>query len=171
MCALLSCQGLAKAFGAQTLFAGVTHMVDAGDRVGLIGPNGSGKSTLLRIFCGLEQPDSGTVFTQKLIRISYVAQDDSFDEKADCIDNLTRAVRELDIDAAEQFNRVHALLSRGGFADPEQPVRLLSGGWRKRLALCRALVTRPEVLIMDEPTNHLDIEGILWLEKLLGANG
>lgn len=170
MCALLSCQGLAKAFGAQTLFAGVTLMVDAGDRVGLIGPNGSGKSTLLRIFCGLEQPDSGTVFTQKLIRISYVAQDDSFDEKADCIDNLTRAVRELDIDAAEQFNRVHALLSRGGFADPEQPVRLLSGGWRKRLALCRALVTRPEVLIMDEPTNHLDIEGILWLEKLLGAN-
>jgi len=170
MCALLSCQGLSKAFGAQSLFAGVTLMVDAGDRLGLIGPNGSGKSTLLKICCGLEQPDSGTVFTQKLMRISYVAQDDSFDEEAGCADNLYKAVRELDIDAAEQYNRVHALLSRGGFDDPDQKVSLLSGGWRKRLSLCRALVTRPEVLIMDEPTNHLDIEGILWLEKLLAAN-
>ncbi|MDD2463373.1 MAG: ABC-F family ATP-binding cassette domain-containing protein [Desulfobulbus sp.] len=170
MCALLSCQGLAKAFGAQSLFSGVTLMVDAGDRVGLIGPNGSGKSTLLKIFCGLEQPDSGSVFTQKLMRISYVTQDDSFDEEASCVDNLTLAVSDLDIDAAEQYNRVHALLSRGGFVDPEQKVSLLSGGWRKRLSICRALVTRPEVLIMDEPTNHLDIEGILWLEKLLAAN-
>jgi ATP-binding cassette subfamily F protein uup len=170
MCALLSCQGLAKAFGAQTLFTDVTLTIDAGDRVGLIGPNGSGKSTLLKIFCGLEQADKGTVFTQKLMRISYVAQDDTFDEAASCVDNLYQSVRELDLDVAEQYNRVHALLSRGGFNDPDQPVRLLSGGWRKRLTLCRALVTRPEVLIMDEPTNHLDIEGILWLEKLLGAN-
>ena len=119
MCALLSCQGLSKAFGSQNLFAGVTLMVDAGDRVGLIGPNGSGKSTLLKIFCGMEQPDNGTVFTQKLMRISYVAQEDSFDEDASCVDNLYQAVRELDIDAAEQYNRVHALLSRGGFEDPD----------------------------------------------------
>nr|WP_321464641.1 ABC-F family ATP-binding cassette domain-containing protein [uncultured Desulfobulbus sp.] len=170
MCALLSCQDLSKAYGAQSLFAGVTLMVDAGDRVGLIGPNGSGKSTLLKIFCGLEQPDSGSIYTQKLMRISYVAQDDSFDEDASCVDNLYQGVRELDIDASEQYNRVHALLSRGGFPDPEQKVSLLSGGWRKRLSLCRALVSGPEVLIMDEPTNHLDIEGILWLEKLLAAN-
>nr|WP_320009887.1 ABC-F family ATP-binding cassette domain-containing protein [uncultured Desulfobulbus sp.] len=170
MCALLSCQELSKAFGAQSLFAGVTFMVDAGDRVGLIGPNGSGKSTLLKILCGMESPDEGSVFTQKLIRLSYVAQEDCFDEEASCLDNLSRAVRADAVDAAEQYNRVHALLSRGGFTDPEQKVRELSGGWRKRLSLCRALVTRPEVLVMDEPTNHLDIEGILWLEKLLAAN-
>ncbi|MBM9616456.1 ABC-F family ATP-binding cassette domain-containing protein [Desulfobulbus rhabdoformis] len=170
MCALLSCQELSKAFGAQSLFAGVTLMVDAGDRIGLIGPNGSGKSTLLKILCGMEQPDTGSVFTQKLMRMSYVAQEDSFDEEASCLDNLSRVVRVDDVDAAEQYNRVHALLSRGGFTDPEQKVSELSGGWRKRLSLCRALVTRPEVLVMDEPTNHLDIEGILWLEKLLAAN-
>lgn len=169
MCALLSCQGLSKAFGAQTLFTDVTLMIAAGDKVGLIGPNGSGKSTLLKIFCGLEQADSGTVFVQKLLRISYVPQEDRFDDEATCIDNLHQAVRDLDIDEAERYNRVQALLSRAQFVDPQQPVRLLSGGWRKRLAICRALVTRPEVLIMDEPTNHLDIEGILWLERLLGA--
>jgi ATP-binding cassette subfamily F protein uup len=169
MCALLSCQGLAKAFGAQTLFTNATLMINAGDKVGLIGPNGSGKSTLLKILCGLEQADSGTVFVQKLLRISYLPQEDLFNEEASCIDNLDAAAKNLDIDEAEQYNRVHALLSRAQFADPHQPVRLLSGGWRKRLAVCRALVARPEVLIMDEPTNHLDIEGILWLERLLGA--
>lgn len=169
MCALLSCQGLAKAFGAQTLFTNVTLMINAGDKVGLIGPNGSGKSTLLKILCGLEQADSGTVFVQKLLRVSYLPQEDLFNEEASCIDNLDAAAKNLDIDEAEQYNRVHALLSRAQFADPHQPVRLLSGGWRKRLAVCRALVARPEVLIMDEPTNHLDIEGILWLERLLGA--
>lgn len=169
MCALLSCQGLAKAFGAQTLFTGVTLVINPGDRVGLIGPNGSGKSTLLKILCGLEQPDSGTVFTQKLLRIGYLRQEDSFDETASCIDILYQAAQKLDIDEAEQYNRVHTLLSRAQFADPHQTVRLLSGGWRKRLSICRALVRRPEVLVMDEPTNHLDIEGILWLEKLLNA--
>jgi len=169
MCALLSCQGLTKAFGAQTLFSDITLVLAAGDRAGLIGPNGSGKSTLLKILCGLEQADAGAIYVQKLIRTSYVTQEDVFTEEANCIDNLYQAVRTLDIDEAEQYNRVHAMLSRAQFADPRQPVRLLSGGWRKRLAICRALVTRPDVLIMDEPTNHLDIEGILWLESILGA--
>ncbi len=169
MCALLSCQGLAKAFGAQVLFTNATLMINAGDKVGLIGPNGSGKSTLLKILCNLEQADSGTVFVQKLLRINYVPQEDIFNEEDSCIDNLHEAVRSLDIGEAEQYNRVHALLSRAQFADPQQPAHLLSGGWRKRLAICRALVSRPEVLIMDEPTNHLDIEGILWLERLLNT--
>ena len=169
MCALLSGQGLAKAFGAQELFSGVTLVINAGDTVGLIGPNGSGKSTLLKILCGLEQPDSGTVFVQKLLRIGYLPQEDVFAEEANCADNLYAACQGLGLDEAEQYNRVHALLSRARFPDPQQPVRLLSGGWRKRLAVCRALVGRPDVLVMDEPTNHLDIEGILWLERLLGA--
>ncbi len=169
MCALLSCQGLTKAFGAQTLFSDITLVLSPGDRAGLIGPNGSGKSTLLKILCGLEQADAGVVYLQKLTRTSYVTQEDVFSEEANCIENLYQAVRDLDIDEAEQYNRVHAMLSRAQFADPQQPVQLLSGGWRKRLAICRALVTRPEVLIMDEPTNHLDIEGILWLEGILNA--
>lgn len=160
---------MAKAFGAQTLFTGVNLSVDRGDRVGLIGPNGSGKSTLLRILCGLESADSGTVSLQKLARTAYVAQEDLFDEAASCADNLLAATTGLDLDEAERYSRVLAVLSRAHFNDPQQPVRELSGGWRKRLAVCRALVARPDVLIMDEPTNHLDIEGILWLENLLLA--
>ena len=169
MCALLSCQGLAKAFGAQTLFSDITFVLGPGDKAGLIGPNGSGKSTLLKILCGLEHADQGTIFTQKLIRVSYVPQTDIFEEDASSIDNLLHAVQSLDLDEAEQFNRVHAMLSRAQFPEHHPPVRLLSGGWRKRLAVCRALVARPDVLVMDEPTNHLDIEGILWLENLLNA--
>lgn len=170
MCALLSCQELAKSFGAQVLFSGVTLVVNPGDTIGLIGPNGSGKSTLLKILCGLEQPDSGTVFVQKQLRVGYLPQEDLFDETATCADCLYEAGKDLEIDETERYNRVQVLLSRARFPDPNQPVRLLSGGWRKRLAVCRALVGRPDVLVMDEPTNHLDIEGILWLEQLLGAH-
>ena len=167
MCALLSGQGMAKAFGAQTLFTGVNLSVDRGDRVGLIGPNGSGKSTLLRILCGLEAADRGTVSLQKLARTAYVAQEDLFDEAANCADNLLAATTGLDLDEAERYSRVLAMLSRAHFDDPQQPVRELSGGWRKRLAVCRALVARPDVLIMDEPTNHLDMESIESLNTAL----
>ena len=92
-----------------------------------------------------------------------------FDDTASCADNLLAAAADLDMDEAERYSRVLAVLSRARFDDPLRPVAELSGGWRKRLAVCRALVGRPDVLVMDEPTNHLDIEGILWLEQLLLA--
>ncbi|MCI5179471.1 MAG: ABC transporter ATP-binding protein [Candidatus Electrothrix sp. AW3_4] len=167
---LLSCQDLSKAFGVQTLFSSVSLVLAQGDRVGLIGPNGSGKSTLLKILARLITADSGKIFQQRHVRVSYLAQADVFAEDRSCADTLYAAVADLHIEEVEQYNRVHSLLSRAEFPDPESPVRLLSGGWRKRLAICRALVVHPDVLVMDEPTNHLDIEGILWLEKLLKAS-
>jgi ATP-binding cassette subfamily F protein uup len=167
---LLSCRDLSKAFGAQTLFSSVGLVLAQGDKVGLIGPNGSGKSTLLKILAGLVEADSGEIFRQRHVRVSYLAQADIFDEDKSCADNLYAAVSGFHIEETEQYNRVHSLLSRAEFPDPDSPVRLLSGGWRKRLAICRALVVHPDVLVMDEPTNHLDIEGILWLEKLLKAS-
>lgn len=167
---LLSCQDLSKSFGAQTLFSSVNLVIDKGDKIGMIGPNGSGKSTLLKILCSLIEPDSGRLFQQKHVRVSYLAQDDVFDDDMSAVDNLYTAVSSQDLESTEQFNRVHTMLSRAEFNDPEAPVRLLSGGWRKRLSLCRALVVHPDILIMDEPTNHLDIEGILWLEKMLAAS-
>ena len=167
---LLSCRDLSKSFGAQTLFSSVDLVIAKGDRIGLIGPNGSGKSTLLKILCGLIEPDRGKLYRQKHVRISYLAQSDVFDEAQSCTDNLYGAVSSLNLEETQQYNRVHTMLSRAEFADPDCPVNLLSGGWRKRLSICRALVGYPDILVMDEPTNHLDIEGILWLEKLLNAS-
>jgi ATP-binding cassette subfamily F protein uup len=167
---LLTCRNLSKSFGAQTLFSEVSMVLAPGDKVGLIGPNGSGKSTLLKILCGLIEPDQGEIHLQKHTRISYLAQADVFQEELSVTENLYGAATDLEIDETELFNRVHTLLSRAEFADPDSPVRLLSGGWRKRLAICRALVNHPDILVMDEPTNHLDIEGILWLEKLLASS-
>lgn len=170
MAPLLTCQNISKAFGAQTLFTGINLVLHPGDRAGLIGPNGSGKSTLLKILCRQEAPDSGTLFSQKHVRTSYLAQEDVFAEEKSAVDNLYSALQQEDIDESEQYNRIHALLSRAQFADPGVKVSQLSGGWRKRLAICRALLVHPDILVMDEPTNHLDIEGILWLENLLAAN-
>jgi ATP-binding cassette subfamily F protein uup len=142
-------------------------MVNKGDRIGIIGPNGSGKSTLLKIICGLEDLDSGQLVCRKFVRISYLAQEDVFEEEKSINDNLMSALDGEDIEDTEKYYRVDTLISRAEFPDVDVAVRSLSGGWRKRLSICRAMLLTPDVLVMDEPTNHLDIEGILWLEKML----
>ena len=172
MSSLVSCKAVAKSFGAQALFKNINLMIDSGDKVGVIGPNGSGKSTLLKIICDLEEPDNGQVIRQKFVRLSYLAQDDVFDESKSISDNLLASLAREDMVDTEKYYRVDTLLSRAEFADGNAPVKNLSGGWRKRLSLCRAMLLAPDLLVMDEPTNHLDIEGILWLEKMLhGAAG
>ncbi len=167
---LFSCQGLAKAYGAQTLFTDINLVINPGDRVGLIGPNGSGKSTLLKIICTMEDEDRGAILRMKHCVISYLAQDDSFDNSLSLVDNLLVVLESAPIEEVEKVSRVQAILSRAEFEDSTLPVSQLSGGWRKRLSVCRALVAEPDLLVMDEPTNHLDIEGIIWLEKLLAGN-
>ncbi|OQX18180.1 MAG: ABC transporter ATP-binding protein [Desulfobulbaceae bacterium A2] len=167
MAFLLSAQGLSKGIGARTLFRGIDFTISPGERVGLIGPNGSGKSSLLRILAGLDQPDAGRIQRQKLVRVGLLTQDDRFDEEASVAANLAAPLAPLDLDEAERHQRLQEMLARGEFADPAAPARSLSGGWRKRLAICRALISRPDLLLLDEPTNHLDIEGILWLGRML----
>jgi ABC transport system ATP-binding/permease protein len=146
---LIDCRLLSKAFGAQTLFQNVDLVISYGDRIGMIGPNGSGKSTLLRILCGLEDADSGKVVSQRHVRVGYLAQADVFDEEKGITDNLLLSLGGTDLDEIEKYNRVHSMLSRAEFSEDGQPVRLLSGGRRKRLSICRSLLTRPDVLIMD----------------------
>ncbi len=166
---LLTCQALSKSFGAQRLFENINLVVNHGDRIGLIGPNGSGKSTLLKILCGRVDPDEGKVVTRKHIKTAYLAQADVFLEQASVEENLAAALDSLGLDETERYNRVQALLSRAEFPDTSIAVELLSGGWRKRLAICRSFVVQPDILVMDEPTNHLDIEGVIWLEKMLSG--
>jgi ABC transport system ATP-binding/permease protein len=166
---LLVCQALGKSFGAQNLFQNIDLVINKGDRIGLIGPNGSGKSTLLKIISGRIEPDDGQVLCRKTIRTAYLAQADHFIEDASVSENLEAALDTLGLDEIERYNRVQALLSRAEFPDTSLAVGLLSGGWRKRLAICRSFVVQPDVLVMDEPTNHLDIEGVLWLERMLSG--
>ena len=170
MATLLHVQNLGKAFGAQTLFSGVSFGIEPGERVGLIGPNGSGKSTLLKILCGLESPDTGNLTLQKGLKLGYLAQSNQFEETASLYANLEAAGAGLNLNEAELHARIHTLLSRAEFADPSLQVSVLSGGQRKRLALCRTLLPAPDLLVLDEPTNHLDIAGMIWLEQLLTAN-
>lgn len=166
---IIVCKGVSKSFGAQQLFQGIDLIVHSGDRIGVIGPNGSGKSTLLKILCDLEDADDGQVVRQKFVRLSYLAQDDLFDDNKTVFDNLLDALEDEDLEDTEKYTLIHTLLSRAEFPDNDVLVSNLSGGWRKRLSICRAMLVKPDVLVMDEPTNHLDIEGILWLEKMLAS--
>lgn len=161
MAPLLTCQSISKQFGNFPLFTGVSFAVGEGERHGLIGPNGAGKSTLLAILGGLDQADTGEVALRRGARLSFVDQDPVFAAEATVGGVLEAAAHEPAI--------VPVILGQAGFTDMSARAAELSGGWRKRLALARALVEQPDLLLLDEPTNHLDIDGIRWLERLLAG--
>ena len=171
MTLILGCQGITKAYGAAPLFADVSFGIHESDRIGLVGPNGSGKSTLLRVLAGLETPDAGTIALRRLARLAYVPQHPDFPSDRTLAEVLAHALQgdplDQPLDEAARHTRVQMTLGRAGFADPDATPATLSGGWRKRLAIARALVRAPDLLLLDEPTNHLDLDGILWLEQLL----
>jgi ATP-binding cassette subfamily F protein uup len=171
---LLAATGLTKAFGSRPLFEGISVSVDAGDRIGLIGPNGAGKSTLLSLLAGADLPDEGSVTPTRGLIVGFLAQVPAFRDGA--------SIRETVMEGAKSHGEGEEEWKAGLAADefiarlsltaddrtPEMPVARLSGGWKKRVALARELVRRPDLLLLDEPTNHLDVEAILWLEGLLG---
>jgi ABC transport system ATP-binding/permease protein len=169
MSVLLSCRGLTKSYGPRTLFTDIAIDLRAGERIGLIGPNGAGKSTLFRIFAGLETPDRGEVARLRKARIGFLPQESTFDGDKTVEEIVLDATADLDLEEHERHTQVGITLGKVGFAAPEQKVGILSGGWKKRVALARELVRQPDLLLLDEPTNHLDLEGILWLEELLAA--
>jgi ABC transport system ATP-binding/permease protein len=165
---LLTAENLTKAYGSRPLFENLAFTLDEGDHVGLVGPNGSGKSTLLKILAGVEDADSGTCALRKGVRVGYVPQDPVFAPGKSVEDVLLEALQgDVTLDEHEKHGRVAVALGKAGFLDSDQQTDVLSGGWRKRLAIARELVREPDVLLLDEPTNHLDVEAILWLEGLL----
>ena len=165
---LLTAESLTKAYGARPLFENLSFTLDEGDHVGLVGPNGSGKSTLLKILAGVEDPDSGNTAIRKGVRVGYVPQDAVFAPGKTVEEVLLDALADFKtLDDHEKHARAAVALGKAGFLDREQKTDVLSGGWRKRLAIARELVREPDVLLLDEPTNHLDVEAIVWLEELL----
>jgi len=167
MAALIYCQKIQKSFGAKALFHGVSFGITEGERVGVVGPNGSGKSTLLKILAGLESPDEGTVTRRQRLRVAYVAQDTAFSEVHTVGDILHESAQQAGLPKGEAEIRVYEVVGRVGFSDVSQRIDVLSGGWRKRLAIACAIVQDPDVILLDEPTNHMDAEGLLWLEQVL----
>jgi ABC transport system ATP-binding/permease protein len=169
MTVLLSVQGLTKGYGPRPLFTDLSFDLRAGERVGLIGPNGAGKSTLLRLLAGLEEPDAGIRSLRRGTCVGYVAQDDVFPPEQTARQVVLAAVADEPIEDHERATWCAIALTQAGISDPDRPADVLSGGWRKRLALARELARRPDLLLLDEPTNHLDLPGIVWLERLLRA--
>jgi len=164
---LLTARNLMKAYPANTLFEGVSINVEEGERIGLIGPNGSGKTTLLKVLAGLEPADDGEIIRKRALRAVYVQQDDRFSGDATPLSVVVAGLDEHDDSGMDPTTRAEITLSKLGFSNIDQPVASLSGGWRKRLSLARALAQEPELLMLDEPTNHLDLEGVVWLERFV----
>jgi ATP-binding cassette subfamily F protein uup len=164
---IISTQGVSKRYGSAPLFTDISFTVSEGERIGLIGPNGSGKSTLLAILHGRVTPDSGTVAIRKCARVSCVAQISEFAPGETVRSAIEGALERMAVPEAERLSRLAETLGRAGFTDFDVPTAALSGGWRKRLAICQGLVQEADILLLDEPTNHLDLTGIEWLEGVL----
>lgn len=190
----LQIENLTKSFGDRLLFGDVTFGVFEGDKIGLIAKNGSGKTTLLRIIAGEEDYDSGAVVFRNDLKVAFLHQLPEFDLNLMVIDvcfsgndAITETIKEYEdslatgdavlianaisrMDAVggwDYEDRMKQVLTQLNITDFNQPVRELSGGQRKRLALAKAIISNPDFLILDEPTNHLDVEMIEWLEDYL----
>jgi ATP-binding cassette subfamily F protein uup len=167
---LLVARGLSKHHGARSLFDDIDLAIEERDRLAVIGPNGAGKSTILRMLAGEEEPDRGSVHGRVGLRVATVHQQDRFDEGLTVGQTLELAARSGAVPEGERAAFVARTMGRCGFYEVDEPVATLSGGWRKRLSIARALVSSPDLLLLDEPTNHLDIDSIAWLEALLLAS-
>jgi len=190
----LSVENISKSFGERTLFEDVTFGIEKGQKIAFIAKNGSGKTTLLKILAGTEKPDSGNVVFRKDIKISFLSQEHNFNSEAtvkDIIyggnDAAIQTIKQYNEtlsnpddpkhhDAFEKMNELNAwekdvfiqeVLSKLKLSELTQPIKHLSGGQVKRIALAEVIIEQPDFLILDEPTNHLDIGMIEWLEDYL----
>jgi ATP-binding cassette subfamily F protein uup len=151
-------------FGLKPLLDRVDLQVRRGERVCVLGRNGEGKSSLLRLISREIAPDSGEVWVRPGARIASLAQ-----EVASASDESVAEVVRGGADHAEDWQaelEVDQVIARLGL-DRDADIGALSGGWRRRTMLGRALVSAPDLLLLDEPTNHLDIEAIAWLEEMM----
>ena len=174
--ALVSLDRVSIAFGHLPLLLDVALQIEARERVSVIGRNGTGKSTLLQIISGEQPPDEGSVWRQPGLRIARLVQDVPLSTDRTVFEVVadelvppagSEAAHAPSVDSAHQVDRILSRLKL-----PSQAiVNTLSGGWRRRVLLARALVANPDLLLLDEPTNHLDIEAIAWLEDFLAGYG
>ena len=155
-------QNLTKSFGAQVLFKNISFSIAEGQKVGLIARNGTGKSTLLSVITGKEGHDSGEIIFKKDLIVGYLEQTPTFNPEEAVLDACFNHQGN-----PEKVLKAKQILTQLKITDLNQPMKQLSGGQQKRVALANVLIMEPEFLILDEPTNHLDLEMIEWLEGFL----
>ena len=190
----LQIENISKSFGDLVLFNDISFTIEERQRIGLIACNGKGKSTLLKVIAGEEPHEGGKITMRNDIRVGYLEQEPDFDgeltvieaclrrnsEKADIIaryeaaieagdhSNLQHLMEEMDrLQAWDYENRAKQVLTKLKIKNVNQPIKELSGGQKKRVALAAVLIEEPELMILDEPTNHLDLEMVEWLEEYL----
>jgi ATP-binding cassette subfamily F protein uup len=190
--ALLSANELALSFGLQRVLDGAALSVAPGEKVGLVGRNGCGKTCLLKILAGANQADAGEISRRRGLRVGYLPQEFELDGSRTVRENIEAGASDLmewlscyeaghrsdaemaellhKIEVADGWNlqaRIKADATALGTPPLDARVEPLSGGEKRRVALCRALVPQPDLLLLDEPTNHLDAETIRWVEEFL----
>ncbi len=190
--ALLSANELTLCYGRQQLLTGVTLAVAPGEKIGLVGRNGSGKTSLLKILAGATGADSGEISRRRELRVGYLPQEFELDGDKTVRENIESGAADLmewlrryedgdgseselaelhhEIEVADGWNLDTRIRSSTTALDAPPLAALvgpLSGGEKRRVALCRALAAQPDLLLLDEPTNHLDSESIRWLESFL----
>ena len=158
----LDIQNLSKSFGTQTLFHNISFSISEGQRVGLIAKNGTGKSTLLSILTGKESQDEGNIIFKRDLTVVFLEQSPHFNPD----DTVLEACFNHNGNE-EKILKAKQILTQLKITDLAQPIKELSGGQQKRVALANVLITNPDLLILDEPTNHLDLDMIIWLEGFL----
>lgn len=170
--ALLHLRNIHLENGDNRLFDGIELQIEQGERLCLVGRNGTGKSTLMKLLCREVQADDGEIIHSPNLKIARLQQDVPHGSAARVFEIVAEGLRDLHPEDEWQVQwKVDTVLSRLQL-DGDVTFDSLSGGWKRRALLARALVAEPDLLLLDEPTNHLDIPAIEWLEEfLLGYNG
>jgi ATP-binding cassette subfamily F protein 3 len=196
---VIQLRNLTLARGARRLIEGASVQINSGWRVGVVGANGSGKSSLFALLRGELHADRGDCEVPERWKIASVAQDTPAldvpaiefvldgDVELRAIEQELAVLEHEPVHDGHRVGELHArlheidgysararagvLLAGLGFADAqfERPVAEFSGGWRMRLNLAQALISRSDLLLLDEPTNHLDLDAVVWLEKWLAG--
>jgi len=188
---------LTKSYGAKKILENVHLSFYPDAKIGILGPNGAGKSTVLKIMAGLDKEFTGEAWLSEGATLGYLPQEPQLDPSKTVRENVMEGVaaktaileryNELMMNYSDETadegaklqdiidsqnlwdleSQVEMAMAALGCPPPESEVTNLSGGEKRRVALCKLLLSKPDLLLLDEPTNHLDAETIVWLERHL----
>ena len=183
--------------GGKTLFENINLSFLPNAKIGIVGVNGSGKSTFLKILSGIDKEYNGEIIAAKGIKVGYLAQEPELDITKNVFENVSEGAKEklslidkyneLSMNYSEEIaddlaklqdeieardlwdldSKIEQAMDALRCPDKSKDINTLSGGEKRRVAICKLLLEEPDLLLLDEPTNHLDPETVAWLENYL----